>query len=63
MNWSTKESVPLKIEKAVEAWYKEKNAFDAIARSDKVSDFVFQESPAIGHYTQLVWAETYKVIM
>ena len=62
MNYSTKEKKILKIEKAVESWYKEKKNFDQIARDDKVSNFKFQASPVIGHYTQLVWADTYKVI-
>ena len=63
MNWSTKKDTPLKIKKAVDAWYKEINNFNKIARADRVSDFQFQESPVIGHYTQLVWADTYKVIV
>ena len=59
--YSTKKKTGLPIKKAVKAWFKEKNNFDHIKREDKVSSFVFQASPAIGHYTQLVWAETHKV--
>merc|ERR1719322_1601094 len=61
MNWSTKKDTPLKIEKAVNSWYKEKKDFDEMPNDDRVSNFQFQEYPAIGHYTQLVWADTYKV--
>ena len=61
--YSTKPHTDLPIKKAVDAWFKEKNNFDKIPRADKVSNFVFQASPAIGHYTQLVWADTYKVIL
>ena len=59
--YSTKKNTDLPIKKAVDAWFKEKNNFDHIKRDDKVSSFVFQASPVIGHYTQLVWAETHKV--
>ena len=62
MNWSTKKDTPLKIEKAVNSWYKEKKDFDEMPNDDRVSNFQFQEYPAIGHYTQLVWADTYKVV-
>ena len=52
------------IKKAVDAWFAEKKNFDKVSKSDKdekISSFKFISYPVIGHYSQLVWAQTYKV--
>ena len=56
--YSTKRKTPIPIKKAVENWFKEKNYF----KSEWLSPFQFQSNPVIGHYTQLAWANTYKVV-
>ena len=63
MQYSTKKSKPLSkaIKKAVKAWYKEKKDFDPKWRTSKDGGFEFKSYPVIGHYTQVVWADTYKV--
>ena len=47
------------IEKSVNAWFGEIKDFPASSREP----FMFTKKPVIGHYTQLVWADTYKVIL
>ena len=63
MQYSTKKNKPLSkaIKKAVKKWYAEKKDFDPKWRTSKNGGFEFQSSPVIGHYTQVVWADTYKV--
>ena len=63
MQYSTKKNKPLSkaIKKAVKKWYAEKKDFDPKWRTSKNGGFEFQSSPIIGHYTQVVWADTYKV--
>ena len=63
MQYSTKKNKPLSkaIKKAVKKWYAEKKDFDPKWRTSKNGGFEFQSSPVIGHYTQVVWADTCKV--
>ena len=63
MQYSTKKNKPLSktIKKAVKKWYGEKKKFDTKWRTSKNGGFEFQSYPVIGHYTQVVWADTYKV--
>ena len=63
MQYSTKKNKPLSkaIKKAVKKWYGEKKNFDTKWRTSKNGGFEFQSYPVIGHYTQVVWANTYKV--
>ncbi|XP_057339809.1 venom allergen 5-like [Microplitis mediator] len=46
-----------KLTDLVESWYNEVQNFDG----SKVGKFEWQETPAIGHYTQLVWGATTQV--
>ena len=51
----------MEVKKAVKKWYGEKKNFDTKWRTSKNGGFEFQSNPVIGHYTQVVWADTYKV--
>ena len=55
---SFKKKGKIPVKKSVKAWFNEIKDFPAA----NISPFQFIEKPVIGHYTQLAWAESYKVV-